>query len=341
MGVLMRKHFGALLIWLAVIAIQCAAQQTVVLVGSGSSVPIPLYARWAHEFNQRESGAQLRYVPLGTSEGIKQISHGIGDFGAGEVRLTAQQRAEGDILDLPVVVIAIVPIYNLPGIRQELRFSGPVLAEIFLGQITNWRSPELERLNPEVHFPDLPIKVVYRPAGKGSNYVFSEFLSKVSPKFRARIGVTPSPKWPVGLAAERSSDMAEKVASQPGSIGYVELEYAVKNKVTYGAVENQAGKFVKASLENISAACREVEAPEWNNLSASLTNAPGAESYPMSSFTWIYLRRKATDSARSAALLTLLHWMYSDGQPFATAEGYAQLPPPLLESVRKKISSLR
>ncbi len=311
------------------------------LVGSGSSVPVPLYTRWAHEFNQRDSGAQLRYVPLGTSEGIKQISHGIGDFGAGEVRLTPQQRAEGQIIDLPVVVIAIVPIYNLPGVQHELRFSGDVLAEIFLGRIKNWRAPELARLNPQVEFPDLPIKVVYRPAGKGTNYVFTDYLSKVSPKFRAQIGVTPSPKWPVGVPAERSSDMAEKVRNEPGSIGYVELEYAVRNKVPYGRVQNAQGKFVKASLENVSEACREVEAPEWNNFSASLTNAPGAESYPISSFTWLYIRTKAVDDRRGAALSSLLHWMYGEGQQIAAAEGYAELPPPLLQSVKKKLSSLR
>ncbi len=213
----MHKHVAAVLVWLGLFAfaVHCTAQETVVLVGSGSSVPVPLYTRWAHEFNQRDSGTQLRYVPLGTSEGIKQISRGIGDFGAGEIRLSAQQRVEDGIMDFPVVVIAIVPIYNLPGVRHELRFSGEVLAEIFLGQIRNWKSPELARLNPGLELPDLPIKVVYRPAGKGSNYVFTDFLSKVSPKFRSQIGVTPSPKWPVGEPAERSSDMAEKVRSEP------------------------------------------------------------------------------------------------------------------------------
>jgi len=317
------------------------AQDAVVVVGSGSSVPAPLYTKWGQEYNKRNPAAQMRYVPIGTSEGIKLISHGSGDFGAGEAQLTATERKEGSLIEVPGVLIGIVPIYNLPGVHDELRFSGELLAEIFLGHVKNWDDSQIARLNPGISLPKLPIKVVYRPAGKGSNYVFSEFLSKASPKFRAQIGVSPSPKWPVGEPAERSSDMADKVKSETGSIGYVEAQYAVKADIPYGLVLNSAGRFIKASPETITAACEAVEAPRWDKFSASLTNAPGADSFPITSFTWLYLRTSASDARRATALADLLNWMYSDGQKLAAQEGYAELPQPLLAKVKAKVSSLR
>jgi len=316
------------------------AQNSVVLVGTGSSVPAPLYNRLAQEYAKRGPNTQMRYLPIGTSEGIKQISHGSGDFGAGEVRLTAEQRAEASLIELPAVLIAIVPIYNLPDVR-ELKLSGEVLGAIFLGDVKTWNAPQIAKLNADVTLPNLPIQVVNRPGGKGSNYVLTDFLSKTNSKFRDQIGVTPSPKWPVGTPAERSSDMADKVKSTPGAIGYVELEYAVKGNIAQAAVLNPAGRFVKASAESITAACQGVESPHWNNFSASLTNAPKPDSFPITSFTWVYLRTKSNESARSAATADFLDWMYSDGQQFAAEEGYSELPAPLLAAVRKKVKTLR
>lgn len=317
------------------------AQNAVVLVGAGSSVPAPLYNRWTQEYGKRSSAIQMRYLPVGTSEGIKQISHNAGDFGAGESQLTEKERKEGNLIELPVVLIGIVPIYNLPSVHHELRLSGDVLAQIYLGEVKTWNAPQIAKLNPDVDLPSLPIQVVNRPAGKGSNYVFSEFLSKVSAKFRNQIGVTPSPKWPVGEPAERSSDMADKVKNTAGSIGYVEYQYAVKNNIAHAAVLNPAGKFVKASTESIAAACQSTEAPRWNNFSASLTNAPGADSFPITSFTWIYLRTASSDSTRTVALNDLLDWVYTDGQQYAVQEGYSALPTPMLAAVRKKAKTLQ
>jgi phosphate transport system substrate-binding protein len=317
------------------------AQETVALVGSGSSVPAPLYTKWAEEYNKRTPKIQMRYLPLGTSEGINQISHGNGDFAAGEVPLSAKERSEGSLIEIPSVVIAIVPIYNLPGTQGELRFSGTVLADIFLGRVKTWNSPALAKINPHLSLPDLPIKVIYRPAGKGSNYVFSDFLSKTSPAFREEIGTSPSPKWPIGSPAERSSDMVEKVRSEPGSIGYVEVQYAVKMNMPYGSVLNAAGHYVKASDATLTAACTAVEAPSWIKLSASLANAPGAQSFPITSFSWLYLRTASHDSGRKAALSDLLNWMFTSGQQIADHEGYSELPPPLLAKVRAKIDSLK
>lgn len=317
------------------------AQDRIVLVGSGSNVPAPLFDSWSRQFNKRNSKTQMRYLAVGTSEGIEEISRASGDFAAGEVPLTSAQRTQGQLIQVPSVLIAIVPIYNLPEIHDELRFSGDVLAEIFLGHIKNWNSPEMSRLNPNVTFPDLPIKVVYRPAGKGSNYVFTEFLSKTSAEFHSQIGTTPSPHWPVGIAAERSSDMDDRVKAERGSIGYVEAQYAVKAGIPYGLVQNAAGKFVKASPETIGAACNAIESPQWEKFSASLTNAPGADSYPISSFSWLYLRTVSSDSARSSALADLLSWIYDDGQQVAAQEGYSKLPTELLHKVKAKIDSLR
>jgi phosphate transport system substrate-binding protein len=283
----------------------------------------------------------MRYLTVGTVEGIKTISHGAGDFAAGEAQLTDKERKEGSLIELPVVLIGIVPIYNLSDVHQELRLSGEVLAEIFLGEIKMWNAPQIAKLNPEISLPSLPIQIINRPGGKGSNFVFTDFLSKASPKFRSQIGTTSSPKWPIGEPAERSSDMADKVKSTPGSIGYVEYQYAVKGNISQAAVLSPSGKFVKASIDTIAAACQAAEAPRWNNFSASLTNAPGTDSYPITSFTWIYLRTQSSDVARTTALADLLEWIYSDGQRYAAQEGYAALPAPLLAAVRKKVSEFR
>jgi len=315
------------------------AQERLVLVGSGSTVPAPLYNRWTQEYKHNPN-LQMRYLPVGTSEGIKQISHGAGDFAAGEAQLTEKERKEGSLTELPAVIIGIVPIYNLPEVHQELRLSGEVLAGIFLGEVKTWNAPQIVKLNPGITLPDLPIQVVNRPAGKGSNYVFTDFLSKASAKFRAQIGVTPSPKWPVGVWAERSSDMADKVKNTPGSIGYVEYQYAVKGSISQAAVQNRAGKFVKASTESLTAACQAAEAPGWKSFSASLINTPGADAFPITSFSWVYLRPMSSEPVRAAALSDFLDWMYTDGQQYAAQEGYAALPPPLLASLRKKIKDL-
>ncbi|HXN29993.1 MAG TPA: phosphate ABC transporter substrate-binding protein PstS [Candidatus Acidoferrales bacterium] len=317
------------------------AQNTIVLVGSGSSVPAPLYSRWTQEYGKRNASIQLRYVPIGTSEGIKEISRGASDFGAGEAQLTEKERKESNLIELPVVLIAIVPIYNLPDVHQELRLSGEVLADIFLGNVKMWNAPQITKLNPDITLPSLAIQVINRPAGKGSNYVFTDFLSKVSSKFHTQVGVTPSPNWPVGQPAERSSDMADKVKSIPGSIGYVEYQYAVKSNLSQAAVSNSAGKFVKASTESIVAACAAVEEPRWNSFSISLANAPGADSFPIASFTWIYLRTAQADLVRAAGMGDLLDWIYTDGQRSAVQEGYSPLPPQLLAAVRKKAKTMQ
>ncbi len=326
---------------LSLTSVRVHAQNTVVLVGSGSTVPAPLFSRWAQEYDKLHRNVQMRYVPSGTSEGIKQIAHGAADFGAGEAQLSEQERKEGGLVALPVVIIGIVPIYNLPDIHQELRLSGEVLGEIFLGDVKKWNAPQIAKLNPELVLPNLPIRVITRPPGKGSNYVFTDFLSKVSSRFRTQVGISASPKWPVGMPAERSADMADKVKNNPGSIGFVEYQYAVKGNIPRVAVMNLEGKFVEPSAASIAAPCKAIEAPRWDRFSASLTNAPGADSFPITSFSWIYLRLKSRDSVHVVAINNLLEWIYTDGQHFAAQEGYAELPPLLLAALKAKIQDLQ
>ena len=315
------------------------AQSAVVLVGSGSSVPAPLYSQWSQAFNQRNPQIQFRYLAVGTSEGVSLVSKGSGDFAAGEAPLNAKEKET--MVEVPSLIIGIVPIYNLPTVQKELRFTGEVLSEIYLGNVKTWNAPQIARLNPGVSLPDLPIKVVYRPGGKGSNYIFSEFLSKNSAKFRSELGVSASPKWPVGTPAERSSDMADTVKKQLGAIGYVEAQYAIKAGIPMATVLNPAGHYVKASPQTIAGACHAVEAPAWDKFGASLTDAPGEESFPITGFTWFYLRTSSSDAKRVAAMADFLNWAYSDGQNLAARYGYSPLPAQLLEKVKSKVTSLR
>jgi phosphate transport system substrate-binding protein len=321
-------------------------QASISLVGAGSTVPLPLYNEWSQQYNKVHGSAEMRYQPLGTTEGIKLVSGsrddlGKSDFGAGEVLLTDAERGHGKLVELPVVMIGIVPAYNLPGVRQELKFTGDLLAQIFLGRVKSWDAPSIAKLNPGITLPSLPIKVVYRPGGKGTNYVLTDFLSRTSSEFRAQIGRSASPKWPTGTPAERSSDMVEKIKGEAGSIGYVELQYAMGGNLQMGLVQNAVGKFVKASSETISAACKAVEAPQWNKFDVSLINAPGADSYPITSFSWIYVRSISSNPIRRAALSDLLHWIFTTGQTIAEKHGYSELPAPLRENVIAKAASLR
>lgn len=340
-----RDHRGllktiSLILLVCVCGTLAAQEQRIVVVGTGSSVPLPLYHKWADAYNQNNKTTQFQYRATGTTEGIAEAIRGSNDFGAGESPLTPEERRQGSLTELPVVLIGIVPIFNLPGV-QQLRLSGEVLADVYLGQIKKWNDPAIAKLNPGVTLPNMPIRVIFRPGGKGSNYVFSDFLSKTSVKFRGQIGRSSSPKWPVGEPAERSSDMADRVKGNPGALGYVELQYADENHIMHASVLNASGKFVKGTAASITAACTSVEAPGWDKLAASLTNAPGADSYPIASFTWVYVRSNQKDPRRTAALVALLNWGYTDGQKIATQEGYSELPKQLVVKAKAQISAMK
>lgn len=320
------------------------AQDSVSIVGAGGSVTLPLFKTWAQDFNKINRSAQMQYQAMGTVEALKLIygtpnEIGKADFSGGEVILSEKERTEGKLIQLPLVTIAIVPLYNLPN-QPQLKFSGDLLAQIYLGHVKNWNAPQIAKLNPGVVLPAIPIKVIHRTPGKGSSFIFTDFLSKVSAEFRNQIGRSPSPNWPVGDSAERSSDMVDKVRDEIGALGYVELQYALTSKLPIGLVQNAAGNFVKASDATINAACKSMEAPQWNDFAMSLTNAPGADSFPIISFSWIYLRSGSPASKRKEVLISVLRFIYTDGQQVVSEQGYAALPPQLLDKIRTKLRTL-
>jgi phosphate transport system substrate-binding protein len=318
------------------------AQDTIVLVGSGSNVPLYLYDAWTREFNQHNTGVQVRYLPLGTAEGIKQISHGVGDFGGGEVPLSDEQIHGAGIrlISLPAVLVGIVPVYNLPG-NPQLNFSGELLGEIYLGSVRNWQDSRIAKLNPGVTLPNLPLKVVHRSPGKGSNYIFTDFLSKTNSQFRAQVGKSPSPRWPLGTDAERGQDMVQAIAETAGSIGYVEASFARVSGIGYGRVQNASGIFVNATPASISGACAALEHSMPDDFRLDMTNAPGADSYPLASFSWIYVPASGIAAARRKALTDFLNWSLADGQKIAAKIGYAPLPDDIVAKARAAVRSLR
>lgn len=318
------------------------AQSTISIVGSGSNVPTPLYSVWTDEFNRKDSKVQVRYLSMSTMEGIHQISAGAGDFAGGEVPLSHEQMQNGkfSLIQIPTILVGIVPIYNLPG-NPEINFSGEVLAHIFIGTITNWKDPRIAKLNPTLKLPDLQIAVVHRTAGKGSNYILTDFLSRSSSEFRSEIGKSPSPNWPVGIDANRGEDMVAKVASIPGAIGYVELNFARRADIGYGAVQNAAGQFVRATPASITAACKAVESSIPGDFRVSLVDAPGKDAYPISSFSWIYLPTGGLSSERTQALKRFLGWALDDGQTIARGLGYATLPSTVQGKAQTTLNSLQ
>ena len=315
-------------------------QNVVALVGSGSNLPTPLYSHWIEDYNKLSPKVQVRYLSTGTVKGIEDICRGIGDFAAGEVPMSDAQLSGGSILQIPTVLVAIVPIYHVPGVKG-LHFSGSVLAEIFLGNIKAWDDPKIKEINAGQTLPHLDITVVHRTEGKGSNYIFSDFLSKTSPKWRSQIGKTPSPAWPVGISANRGEDMMEKVKSTAGAIGYIELGFTMSDSgVGVGVVQNASGKFVSATQSSIAAAYHSLEKSVPSDFRVSLSNAPGSEAYPIVSFTWLYVPVKSSEPERSKALVNFLEWVLATGQESAEKHGYTPLPTSLAPKVLAKVRAM-
>jgi phosphate transport system substrate-binding protein len=334
----------ALFLVLICFAVAANSQGIIALVGSGSNLPTPLYSHWVEEYNKLSPAVQVRYLSTGTVKGIEDISRGVGDFAAGEVPMSDEQlkSAKSPILHIPTVLVAIVPIYHVPGMRGNLRFSGPVLAEILLGTIKSWDDPQLKELNPGQVLPHLEIAVVHRTDGKGSNYILSDYLSKTSSKWRSQIGKTPSPVWPVGISANRGEDMMEKVKTTVGAIGYIEIGFTINDtSVGVGHVQNASGKFVGATQSTIAAAYHSAEKSVPADFRASLTNGPGNDTYPIVSFTWLYVPEKGTDPERARALANFLEWALSVGEQSAEQHGYTPLPASLAPKVLAKVHSLR
>ena len=331
-----------LAISLTILSPDSLAQTQMVLVTTGSTMPEPLYVLWGDEYHKLHPDTQLRYLPVGTSESAKQVLSGVGDLGGGDAPIPEEQLkgATHAALELPTVLVGIAIFYNVPGSVTSIRLSGPVLANIFLGKTISWNDPEIVKLNPDSKLPDLPIKVLHRTDGKGSNYIFSDFLSKLSPEFRTKVGANVSPKWPVGDAFSRCQDLLASAAKTPGAIGYAELRCGEKSGLSIARIRNAAGEFVKPSTKSISDVAMAMEPKMRDDFRVSLTNAPGKESYPIVSFTWFYVPAHPQDSQRSHAVNEYLSWVYASGQEIAQAQGYAPLPPSVLQKVRAKVAAL-
>ncbi|HYM74965.1 MAG TPA: phosphate ABC transporter substrate-binding protein PstS [Candidatus Dormibacteraeota bacterium] len=318
------------------------AQTQMVLVATGSTMPAPLYVLWGDEYHKVHPETEIRYLAVGTSESANRVLSGSGgDLGGGDAPIPEKQLKEAAhaVVELPTVLVGIAIFYNLPGNATSLRLSGPVLANIYLGKITFWSDPEIAKLN-DGKLPHLPIKVLHRTDGKGSNYILSDFLSKLSPEFRARVGTNVSPKWPVGTAFSRCEDLLANVAKTPGAIGYAELRCGEKSGLATARIRNADGEFVKPSAKSISDVALAMESKMADDFRVSLTNAPGKESYPIVSFTWFYVPAGREDLLRSQAVKEYLSWVYGGGQEIAQAQGYPKLPPSVLQKVRAKVASL-
>jgi phosphate transport system substrate-binding protein len=301
-------------------------QTPVTLVATGSSLPEPLYVAWGDAYHAEHPETQLRYLPEGTSESTRKILAGIGDLGGGDAPTPESElkRASVPVLELPTILIGIAIVYNLPNTPGELRLSGPLVADIFLGKVKSWNDSAIAKLNPTMKLPVQPIEVIHRTDGKGANYILADFLCKVSPEFLAKAGRGESPKWPVGVSAARSQDMAEKVRATSWSIGYTESNLAQRSSLRMARLKNAAGEFVLPTTKSILAAA--LESKVHDDFRASLTNSGGKDSYPISSFTWLYVPVQSKDPERGRAVVAYLRWVYGEGQQIAQDRGYATLP---------------
>jgi phosphate transport system substrate-binding protein len=318
-------------------------QEKMVLVETGSSMPEPLYKSWSDAYHQQQASTEIRYMAVGTAESARNVLAGTGDIGGGDAPIPEAQlrAAKKPVLELPSVLIGIVVIYELPDVKGELKLTGPVAANIFLGKIKVWNDPVIAKLNPEMNLPALPIQVLHRNGGKGSNYILSDYLGKISPEFLAIAGRGESPKWPVGQSFQRSQDLVAKLRTTPGAIGYTELNLAASSAVRIASIKNAAGEFIKPTTKSIAAAASASGGKLTNDFRVSLTNAPGKESYPISSFTWIYVPAVANDPERGRAVAAYMKWVYATGQKIARERGYAILPEDVLEKVIAKAATIR
>jgi phosphate transport system substrate-binding protein len=306
-----------------------AAQQKMQITGAGATFPFPIYSKWFSEYNKLRPNVEINYQSVGSGAGIRQLQNQTVFFGATDGPMTDDQlaAAPGRVLHLPTVLGAVVPIYNVPGVSAELRFTGPLLADIFLGKIARWNDAAIAKVNPGVTLPNTEMTTAHRSDGSGTTYIWVDYLAKVSPEWKQKVGVATSVNWPNGLGGARNDGVAALVKQTPGAIGYVELIYAEQNKIAYGAVQNMAGQFVKASLASTTAAAAEAAAKMPADFRVSITNAPGRTAYPIASFTWLLLLENPSDKAKSRTMVEFMQWALGPvGQKFAADLGYAPLP---------------
>ena len=296
--------------------------------GAGATFPNPIYSKWFAEYTKSHPDVRINYQSIGSGGGIRQLTAQTVFFGATDGPMTDEQlkSAPGPILHLPTVLGAVVPVYNIPDFTGDLKFSGPLLADIYLGHVKKWNDAAIAKENPGVKLPAADIAVAHRSDGSGTTYIFVDFLSKVSPEFKQRVGVATSVNWPVGVGGKGNEGVAGLVKQTPGTIGYVELIYALQNKIPYGAVKNKAGTYLKASLESVTAAAAASAASMPADFRVSITDADGKDAYPISSYTWLLLYESPTDKAKGKKMVEFMRWAITDGEAYAKDLGYAPLP---------------
>jgi phosphate transport system substrate-binding protein len=312
------------------------------LYGAGATFPNPMYSKWFAEYSKLHPDVQINYQPIGSGGGIRQVTAGTVDFGASDMPMTDKQLqdAKMKILNIPTVLGAVVPAYNIPGVSGEVKFTPEVLSGIFLGKISRWNDKAIASANPGMNFPDKEIIVVHRSDGSGTSFIWTDYLSKVSPDWKAQVGADTSVKWPVGMGGKGNEGVSGLVHQLSGSIGYVELIYAVQQKINYGSVRNSSGNFVKASLETVTAAAG--SAPKMPaDFRVSITNAPGKDAYPISSFTWLLIPTPSKDPNKGKILQDFLGWMVTDGQHMTSALTYAPLPDNVAAKVKEAIKQVK
>jgi phosphate transport system substrate-binding protein len=318
----------------------------VTLTGAGSTFAYPLYSSWGSEYHKLHPNVQINYQSIGSGGGIRQVISGTVDFGGTDGPMTDQQLADAhlhrgtDILHFPTALGADVPTYNIPGVSEELNFTQDALAGIFLGKITKWNDPEIQKANPGVKLPGNDIVVIHRSDGSGTTYIWVDYLARISPEWKSKVGVGTSVNWPVGLGGKGNEGVAGLVKQTANSIGYVELIYAIQTNTAYGKVRNSAGSFVKATLDSVTSAAAGAVKNMPEDFRVSITDAPGKTSYPISSFTWVLIPRDMPDKTKGAALKTFLIWGLTDGQNLTAPLSYARVPQSVIAKEMQAIKQL-
>jgi phosphate transport system substrate-binding protein len=310
--------------------------------GAGATFPYPIYSKWFSEYSAQHPGVEINYQSIGSGGGIRQVTSGVVDFGASDGPMTDEQlkSSKVKIVHIPTVLGAVVPIYNLPGVTAELKFAPDVLADIYLGKISNWSDARIAKDNPGVKLPNTDIVVVHRSDGSGTTYIFTDYLSKVSNDWKNSVGKNSAVPWPKGIGGKGNENVAAMVRQMPGGIGYVELIYALQNKIAYGYIRNAAGNWVKGSVDGVTEAAASVKQMPAD-YRVSITNAPGANAYPISSFTWLLIPMPPKDAANGKVIKDFLGWMLDHGQSETSALYYAPLPKAVSDKVRGTISQLQ
>src|SRR5271170_1394172 len=339
----MRKTLVVLFLLFALTATAGAQSSPLLLNAAGATFPYPIYSKWFDVYHTAHPNVQINYQSIGSGGGIRQLLAGTVDFGASDDPMSDDQLAQAKfkILHFPTVLGAVIPTYNVPGVTGELNFTQKALAGIYLGTITKWNDPEITKANPGVSLPNADIVVVHRSDGSGTSYIFTDFLSKASDDWKNKVGRGTSVNWPVGLGGKGNEGVTGLVKQTPGSIGYIELIYAVQNNIPYGKVQNTAGKFVKADLAGVTAAAASAAKDLPDDFRISITNAPGPTVYPISSFTWLLIPAQIQDAAKREAIKDFLKWMLGPGQGYNEGLTYAQLPKEVIARETKAISLIQ